>query len=98
MKIIFHFIIRLLILLIPISFLIYDSFFPKGQGGGHSGMTVDIPLFLEYTTIILWVIYITIETTILFLKEKRKLAVCNIYLISIFGLLLLLQYLYINYY
>jgi hypothetical protein len=98
MKNVFHFTIRLLILLICISFIVYDWLTPKGKGGGHSGMTIDVPLFLECMIIIIWVIYITIETVILFLKEKKKLMIYNIYLIGIFGLFLLLQYLYFNYY
>lgn len=98
MKNIFHFIIRLLILLLLVSFLVYDRLTLKGNGGGNSEMTVDIPLFLECMIIIIWVIYITIETVILFLKEKKKLMIYNIYLIGIFGLFLLLQYLYFNYY
>lgn len=49
MKNIFHFIVRLLILLLLVSFLVYDRLTLKDNGGGNSEMTVDIPLFLDYS-------------------------------------------------
>ncbi len=88
-----HFIIRLLILLLPAGFLFYDAFFPKSNGGGNDGSSVDVLLFLQLGLIVLWIIYIQIETLVLFSKKEQKLAMSNCYLIIIFIGLILIHYL-----
>jgi hypothetical protein len=46
-----HIIIRLLIVVLPISILIHKKFF-SGTGGGNNGMGMDMPFFLSLEVLV----------------------------------------------
>lgn len=75
---IIHIVIRILIAAVPIFILINKKL---DDISGNSGMGIDLPLMIAFGILIIWGVFMIVETGRFFYSKNNNMAVINVFLI-----------------
>lgn len=75
---IIHIVIRILIAAVPIFILINKKL---DDTSGNSGMGIDLPLMIAFGILIIWGVFMIVETGRFFYSKNNNMAVINLFLI-----------------